>query len=267
MNSESHTMESLVDGLVSLGVQAGDGLFVHGSMKAIGPVIGGPKTVVETLLQTVGKNGLIGMPGFSSDAYFPADIDRTVLTSDEIAQIEEAIPGFDALKSPTSGMGVIAETFRTWSETKRSNHPAVSICLNGLNAKSFLREHSLAWATGEQTPLGKLRDRPSMKILLIGVGWDRCSALHTAETLAIHKRTKSRRFKTGGIDGSWIETPDVADDMNRLFPEVGAAFEETGAVSLGTFGNAECLICDFHALVEFASDWINHANKQNGDLH
>jgi aminoglycoside 3-N-acetyltransferase len=261
-----HTQASLLNDLVSLGVRAGDGLFVHGSMSAIGATVGGARTIVESLLEAVGETGLIGMPGFSSDAYFPSGVDRSGLTQGQITRIEDAVPGFDVFKSPTFGMGVIAETFRTWPGTQRSDHPAVSICLNGKNANGFLEEHSLAWATGEKTPLGKLRDRQSMKILLVGVGWNRCSALHTAETLAKHRRTKARRFKNGGLDGSWIETPDVADDMNRLFPAVGEAFEKTGAVSFGTFGDADCKTCDFRHLVDFASDWIDYANKQSGDV-
>ncbi|MBM7069353.1 aminoglycoside N(3)-acetyltransferase [Actibacterium sp. 188UL27-1] len=261
-----HTQTSLFGDLISLGVHAGDGLFVHGSMRAVGGTVAGARTIVESLLKAVGETGLVGMPAFSSDAYFPAGVDASRLTQDQIAEIEDAVPGFDLAKSPTSGMGVIAETFRNWPGTQRSDHPAVSICLNGKKAKGFLKEHSLAWATGEKTPLGKLRDRPTMKILLIGVGWNRCSALHTAETFAQHKRTKTRRFKNGGPKGSWIETTDVADDMNRLFPAVGEAFEKTGAVSFGKFGGADCKICDFRSLVEFASDWIDCANKRSGDL-
>ena len=260
-----HTQTSLLDDLISLGVHEGDGLFVHGSMNAVGTTVGGARTIVVSLLTTVGGTGLVGMPGFSSDAYFPAGVAPSCLTQDQIAEIEDAVPGFDVAKSPTSGMGVIAETFRIWPGTQRSDHPAVLICLNGKKANDFLKEHSLAWATGEKTPLGKLRDRHAMKILLIGVGWNRCSALHTAETVAQHKRTKTRRFKNGGPNGSWIETPDVADDMNRLFPTIGEAFEKTGAVSFGKFGGAECKVCDFRSLVDFASDWIDCANKRSGD--
>ncbi|MEM9497271.1 MAG: AAC(3) family N-acetyltransferase [Pseudomonadota bacterium] len=260
-------MESLSDDLASLGVCERDGLFVHASMKAVGSVVGGPRTVIEALLNAVGDDGLVGMPGFSSDAYFPTHIDRSALTPEKVIEVENAVPGFDIVKSPTSGMGVISEMFRTWPGTQRSDHPAVSICLKGPEAKRFLQEHSLSWATGEKTPLGRLRNRQSMKILLVGVGWNRCSALHTAETLATHRRTKTRRFKNGSVDGAWIETPDVADDLNRLFPAVGAAFDSTGAVSKGTFGNAHCQICDFRALVEFAADWIDRANEKSGELH
>ncbi len=259
------TKKSLLNDLALLKIDKGDGIFVHASMKAVGPVVGGPRTIVEALLEAVGETGLLGMPGFSEDAYFPADIDRSRLTPEQINQVEAAVPGFDVIKSPTTDMGVIAETFRTWPGTHRSNHPTLSICLNGLNAEGYLEEHSLAWGTGEQTPWGKLRDREPMKILLIGVGWNRCSALHTAESFAEHKRTKVRRFKNGGVRGSWIETPDVADDMNRLFPAVGEAFEQTAAVLTGSLGNAYCRVCDFSGLISFARDWIDAANKQSGD--
>ena len=261
-----HTRSTLLDDLHSLGVRKGDGLFVHASMKAIGYIVGGPRTLVETLLGAVGDTGLIGMPGFSTDAYFPPDVDASGLSPRQIAQIEDAVPGFDVLTSPTSGIGILPETFRTWPGTQRSDHPVVSICLNGLQAREFLGEHKLAWATGLQTPLGKLRDRQSMKILLVGVGWDRCTALHTSETLAAHRRTKTRRLKAGGGDGKWVESPDVADDMGRLFPTVGAAFEKTESVSVGTFGEAHCRICDYRQLVDFGTEMINEMNKESGDL-
>lgn len=213
----------------------------------------------------MGETGLIGMPGFSSDAYFPSDLLRSGLTDRHIERIEDAVPGFDAGKSPTTGMGIIAETFRTWPGSKRSEHPTVSICLNGRDADDYLTPHELAWATGERTPLGRLRHREPMRILLIGVGWNRCSALHTAETLADHKRTKMRRFKSS--KEGWIETQDVADDMGRLFPALGDAFEQSAGVKLGTFGGAECRLCGFRDLTDFAKNWIDVANQRSGDRH
>jgi aminoglycoside 3-N-acetyltransferase len=236
-------------------------------MGAIGTVIGGPRVVVEALLEVLGCTGLLAMPGFSTDAYFPPDLNKSAMSSTEVYTVEAAVPGFDSLVSPTAGMGIIAETFRTWPGTERSEHPTVSICINGNDAKDYTAEHSLEWATGKQTPLGKLIERNNMKVLLIGVGWNRCSALHTAETLAETRRTKVRRFKHGGFDGPWMQTPDVADDMDRLFPSVGAAFEQSGAVQIGSIGKAESRLCSFAQLVEFARKEINRANLESGDRH
>ncbi|MEO1397907.1 MAG: AAC(3) family N-acetyltransferase [Pseudomonadota bacterium] len=267
MTASFHTQQSLLHDLRALGVQPGDGLFVHSSMRAIGRTVGGARSVVEALITAVGEDGLVGMPGFSDDAYPPPWIDPKVHSPEDIRQIEAAVPGFDIETSPTAQMGVIAETFRTWPGTQRSSHPNVSVCLYGKAAGAFLEPHGMAWATGQHTPLGRLRTFPAMKMLLIGVGWNRCSALHTAEDLAPHKRTKVRRFKDGGRDGTWREEPDVADDLNRLFPSVGAAFENTGAVSLGTFGDASTKLCDYATLLDFASAWIDRANQESGDQH
>lgn len=267
MTHQILTAASLLRDLRALGVAPGDGLFVHASMRAVGSVIGGPRSVVEALMTSVGPAGLIAMPGFSTDAYFPAAFDVADLSDVVRREIEQAVPGFDSGRSPTSGMGIIAETFRTWPGTRRSAHPAVSVCLNGQDAEAFTQTHALAWATGAETPLGRLLHRDRMKLLLVGVGWNRCSALHTAETLATRRRTKVRRFKSGPGAAAWIETPDVADDLGRLFPAVGAAFEATGQVGLGPLGQAACKICDYRALVGFAADWIDAANRASGDLH
>lgn len=75
-----HTQTSLFDDLISLGVHTGNGLFVHGSMSAVGGTVGGARTIVDSLLKAVGETGLVGMPGFSSDAYFPAEVDPSRLT-------------------------------------------------------------------------------------------------------------------------------------------------------------------------------------------
>lgn len=258
------TKESLLNDLNSLGLAEGDGVFVHASMRAVGSVVGGPRTVIEALFSAVGDNGLVAMPGFSTDAYFPADIDRSQCSPAEIVEIEASVPGFDLRTSPTTGMGVIAEAFRTWPGTVRSVHPAVSVCLNGADADDYASQHSLAWATGADTPFGRLRHRPGMKMLLVGVGWNRCTALHTAESLTEPRRTKVRRLKTSFQPPEWIEMPDVADDLDRLFPLVGRAFEEAGAVTTGSFGNAEMRICDYGSLVSFAADWIGRANSESG---
>ena len=261
------TRQSIERDLESLGIRDGDGVFVHASLGAVGTVIGGPRTMIEAIIEVVGHGGLIAMPGFSTDAYFPDAIDRAQCSLEEIAAIEASVPGFDAEKSPTVGMGAIAEAFRTWPGTVRSHHPAVSVCLNGKEAEHYASPHSLAWATGPETPFGRLRQRLNMKVLLIGVGWNRCTALHLAESLAEPMRTKVRRIKSSSLSGEWIETPDVADDLNRLFPSVGQAFEETGAVTRGLLGKAETRVCDYGSLISFAAQWIGEANRVSGDRH
>ena len=106
-----------------------------------------------------------------------------------------------------------------------------------------------------------------MKILLIGVGWNRCSAFHAAESAAEYKRTVTRTLKLGtGPNAPWIKVPDVSDDLDRLFPLVGAAWEETGNVQTGKIGKADTKLTDYDELIEFASEWISERIKADGVL-
>ncbi|MEM7598388.1 MAG: AAC(3) family N-acetyltransferase [Pseudomonadota bacterium] len=265
--SEPATVKSLTRDLRRLGLSERDGVWVHASMRSIGPVTGGAASVIEALIATVGRDGLVAMPGFSEDAYFPPDVDRATLSKDEIARIERQVTGFDPDRSPTAGMGIIAETFRAWPGTCRSGHVAASVCANGPDAAQIITPHAQPWATGPGSPFDRMGQRPGMKILLIGVGWNRCTPLHTAEDFAPCKRTKMRRFKSGPGNALWIETPDVADDLGRLFPRAGAAFEATGRVHLGRLGEAEVRLCGYADLVSFAAPWISAQNEASGDRH
>jgi len=244
------TRDTLLDDLRRLGLRDGDGVFVHASMKSLGPVVGGPRTVVRALIDAVGEDGLVAMPGFSTDAYMPAWFDPEGVSEADRQAIAAAVPGHDPALSSCREMGVIAETFRTWQGTERSAHPCVSIVARGPDSSDWLRDHSLAWACGPDTPLGRFRERPNMKILLLGVGWTRCSALHTAETLVATRRTKCRVFKHQGI---WMETPDVADDNGRLFPLVGSAIDRTGLVRRSTVGLADTRLFPYETFVDFAA--------------
>lgn len=259
------TYSSLVRDLKNIGVRSGDGLFVHCSLGAVGTVVGGARAMIKALLYSVGEPGLLAMPGFSNDAYFPSDIDKTKCSEKEISDIEQNVMGFDRATSSASAMGAVAETFRNWPGTLRSNHPTSSICIYGPDANEFIAPHPHEWGTGINSPMGRLSARKDMKILLIGVGWNRCTALHVAETLAENKRIKTRRFKSGEGSSNWLETPDVADDMGRLFPAVGAQFEDTGRLNRTTIGNGAAKLCGYADLITFATQSINRANLESGD--
>ncbi|MBP3185363.1 MULTISPECIES: AAC(3) family N-acetyltransferase, partial [Enterobacteriaceae] len=52
-----HTRKAITEAIRKLGVQTGDLLMVHASLKAIGPVEGGAETVVAALRSAVGPTG------------------------------------------------------------------------------------------------------------------------------------------------------------------------------------------------------------------
>ncbi len=259
----------LAGDLAGLGVEPGDGLFVHSALSQIGHVMGGPRGFIEALISAVGPEGLIGMPGFSGDAYDPIDMMETETSEINLArcaEIRAQVPGFDPERSNVRAMGAVAEAFRCWPGVVRSPHPTSSVLLLGRDAAEFASPHdALDWATGPKSPWGRLRHRTRMKVLLVGVGWNRCSALHSAESIASHRRIQPRRFKPmPGPDVAWVEAPDVADDLGRLFPLVGADWEATGSVTVGRIGAAEARLTGYDALVAFAQSWIGARNAADG---
>ncbi|MEM1384615.1 MAG: AAC(3) family N-acetyltransferase [Pseudomonadota bacterium] len=251
--------DDLVGDLRRIGVGSGDGVFVHSALSQIGHVIGGPRGLIAALIEAVGEDGLIGMPGFSRDAYDPTGLLDIAVSEDERQRIRAQVPGFDPRLSNVRQNGSVPEAFRSWPGTVRSAHPTSSVLLFGKDAAAIAADHDpLGWATGPQTPWGRLRDRPQMKILLIGVGWNTCSAFHAAESQATVKRAIRRRFKLGtGAGAEWVEAPDVADDLGTYFPQIGAALEAAGGVTIGRIGGAESRLTGYGRLLDFARAWFD----------
>lgn len=131
MNSTYVTQSGLVRDLRAMGLAAGDGVFVHASLRAIGRVVGGPRSVIAAFGQVVGPDGLIGMPGFSTDAYFPPNLVRKDHNEAEIDEIEAAVPGFDPATSSAVQNGAIAigsDSENRWAPIRtKENFPSPSL--------------------------------------------------------------------------------------------------------------------------------------------
>src|SRR6202035_4561269 len=76
--------------------------------------------------------------------------------------------------------------------------------------------------------------------LLLGVGFNRCTSLHYAESLVPTRRTTLSRFpimKNG--ERVWIESSQMAADNSVHFPIVGDQFAANGAICAGRVGGAD----------------------------
>ena len=54
--------EEIIQKLREVGLEKGDAVMVHTSLKRMGYVCGGAQTVIEALMEVVGENGTIMMP-------------------------------------------------------------------------------------------------------------------------------------------------------------------------------------------------------------
>ncbi len=250
------TPEDLRRELRALGLDTGAALVVHVALGQMGWVAGGATSVIQALMAVLTPEGTLVMPTFSEQLSDPAEWHDPPAPAGRIA----ALQPFDLAHTPTRNMGAVPEAFRVLPGVHRSHHPTQSLAAWGRHAEELTADHGLDWPLGPDSPLGRLCELGG-QVLLIGVGHNRNSTLHLAETRARHRRAITRRVPVSrsgrGID--WVETDDVADDNGRLFPALGAAFEATGQVRVGRIGGAGSRLMSQRALVAFAVPWFEDA--------
>lgn len=250
-----NTQESLIRDLSDLGLSAGMTVMVHSSLGKVGWTVGGPVTLIRALLHVLGPDGTLVMPAESPGVSDPGDWNDERVKPEWFDTIREHLPVFDPLTTPTT-MGAIPEAFRTYPGTLRSNHPLVSVCANGALAGEITKEHSLAFCEGRGTPFEKLYDLDGQTMLL-GVGFDRCTSLHYAESLVPQRRTTTHRYPVN-VDGKrvWVENADMANDDGVHFPIVGDRFASAKAVLVGKVGDADTMLFSTRGLVDFAEAYF-----------
>ena len=250
-----NTQESLVQELSALGLRAGTTVMVHSSLGKVGWTVGGPVTVIRALLEVLGPDGTLVMPAESPNVSGPSDWNDERVKAEWHDKICEHLPIFDPLTTPTT-MGAIPEAFRTYPGTLRSNHPLVSVCANGSLASKITKEHSLEFCEGRGTPFEKLYDIDA-QTLLLGVGFNRCTSLHYAESLVPQRRTTTHRYPMN-VNGKrmWVESADMANDDGVHFPIVGDQFAAATAIRAGKVGDADSLLFSTRKLVDFAESYF-----------
>ena len=130
------------------------------------------------------------------------------------------------------------------------------MCAHGPHASEVTNEHSLAFSEGRYGPFDKLHQMDSW-ILLLGVGFNRCTALHYAESLVENRRVAKVRFKTEEKgQRKWIEVPNVADDNETHLPIIGDKFVAAGKAKRGLIGKAPSTLFRMQELVSFAQTYF-----------
>lgn len=253
-----NTMDSICEGLKSLGILQGDIILVHTSLSSFGEIIGRQEAVVRALLKAVGCEGTVVMPAFTWENDDPANYENPPLSTEWQEIFRQHMLPFDKDTTPVyvPGLGVTCEYFRTYPGTLRSNHPYVSLAANGKHAQKIVRQHTLTPSQGMSTPLGALY-KLDAKILLLGVGYGSCTAFHLSEALA-GKLSKVQEHFVLTENGKriWKTVEDYDYDGEDDFPDIGNAYEKNGDVTIGQIGLATCKLFGFKSAVDFGTNWI-----------
>ncbi|MEV1285600.1 AAC(3) family N-acetyltransferase [Micromonospora sp. NPDC049679] len=247
------TLASLIEDFQQLGVSSGETLLLHSSLRSLGSwVCGGATTVVAALLEVLGPEGTLVVPAQSPETKDPSRWSHISVPEQWWPTIREQMAPFDPALTPATTVGVIAERVRTWPGAVRSAHPLTSFAAIGAGAERLLEGHELSSLLGEASPLARLEAAGS-RILLLGVGYDRCTAFHLAEYRLPDPPIRTASCLVATDRGrEWVDF-DTVDLDSAEFELIGKELEASvGWVRTGRVAAAESRLLPLRESVQFA---------------
>ena len=254
--------QDILAALKKIGISEGQTIMVHTSLSSMGFVCGGAQIVIEALLESVGTDGTVMMPTQSWKNLDPTAGVHWEEPEEWWQIIRDNWPAYHKDITPTNTMGAVAEMFRKWPGTLRSDHPARSVAANGKYAAYLTQGHDLSNIFGEGSPIGKIYELDGY-VLLIGVGYDKNTSLHLADVRADYPgKHASTEYSAVTENGQrvWKEYRTLYVD-GEDFEEIGEAFENSQSVQKVTLGNATLTLMKQRELVDFAVKWIEQYRK------
>lgn len=252
----------IMEALEKAGVKKGQSIMVHTSLGSLGFVCGGPQIVIEALLESVGKEGTIMMPTQSWKNLDPEMGVHWEEPKEWWQIIRDNWPAYNKDITPTNTMGAVAEMFRKWPGSLRSDHPARSVAAWGKNAKYLTENHDLSNIFGEGSPIAKLYELDGY-VLQIGVGYDKNTSIHLADVRAEypskHMETDCSAIMENG-QRVW-KTYETLYVDGEDFVDIGKAFEEECKVTKVQLGNGIITMMKQRDIVDFAVKWIEKNRK------
>lgn len=244
-NKEGWNKDQLKEQLAKVGITAGDTVLVHSALSKMGYVHGGPQTVIDALLETVGDDGHILMPNSPNASY-------------QLEYIKE-LKQFDVLNDQ-SKLGAITEVFRQQPQALRSCHPTEPVSCIGPKKEYFVGAHF-----GEETPYTDKSPfyrvaEQGGKILMIGVTLDNAGTnLHALEDAVADFKYPVYypelfevpvKFPDGQVKTMKTRVHDPVWSKKRNCDDLIPIFEEKGVLQKVKIGDAPTLLLDAKKMLE-----------------
>ncbi len=223
--------------LEEMGVKRSDTVIMHTSMKAIGEVEGGADGFLDIMIDYFAEEGLLIVPTHTWARAFDKNYSGPTMEMD----------------SPYTCIGLIPSKAAVHRKGHRSLHATHSVAAFGKGAEAYVSgEVMIDTFTSERGCYGKLYEAGG-KVLLVGVGHNRNTYLHSCEErMDVPNRLSEEPFPTSIRlrSGEIINRPlrghmaRGCSDVSAHYPKFEPAFRLAGAITDGFVGNAKTQFCD-----------------------
>lgn len=217
-----------------LGIQPGDTVLMHSSMKAIGTTIS-PEAFLRQLIDYLGETGTLLLPALSYN----------ILKG-------EAPYAFDSATTPAC-IGLLPETFRNMPGVVRSQHPTHSVCAYGAKARQLTCNHHM-----DDTPVGpnspfRLLPKVGGKLLMVGNVLRCCTFMHGVEEVACAPYCLNDHTDAYIVDGECRELyGHNFAGIEQRYERIANILREP-ALRKGKVGAADSWLIDAKALMRAAT--------------
>jgi len=240
------TKEKLISDLQNIGIKKGELLHLKVSLRAIGKIDGGPNTLIEALLETVGEKGTIVIDAFINAYPLP-------LSKDDKNKIANN-------KTP-SYAGALANAMINYPQAERSKHPIQKFAAIGFKAKELCDSHTdksggydlvhqMAKLNAKNLTIGKN---------VVGVG-----TTHVAIEIMNLKRKEINKGVNYITEKGEVKLATINwnGGCGRGFPNfIPLYIEKNGLINKGKIGNAQSILTSMKKTLEIEIEKLKEDNK------
>src|SRR5436309_7143670 len=210
-----YSRAELASAFRAIGVAAADTVMLHASIRAVGPVAGGPDQIHLALKDALTPDGTLIM--YASCPEYVDEVGRGHLDAEQERELVEKLPAFDPFTARSQREnGALVELFRTYPDSVVNPHVARFVVW-GRQSGHLIAPQPWDYAFGRASLLDRFVALGG-KILLLGCDHDTVTFLHYAEHIGDidGKRVAGLQVRVAGYGSRvWPDLAHVGPDQRR----------------------------------------------------